>query len=504
VTDTLLEVRSVSKAFPGNKALDNVSLTVDRGEIVALLGHNGSGKSTLVKVLSGLYKHDEGEIVLGTDDAPVGIHFIHQNLGLIPSLTVIENLDLGTKHSAGGLGAFNHAAERRRVNALIAEFGVAIDPDARVGRLSAAEQTIVAIVRAFDGWVDGDNVLVLDEPTAALHGDEVETLKDAVRAVAARGAGIIYVSHRLGEVVELADRVVVLKDGVVVAERNRGEYDQSDLVKIIAGGELPKEMEHRETSVGDVRGLEVRDLEGPSLRGVTFEVRVGEILGISGLVGSGMEQLNAAIFGATAPASGRIIVDGADVPLGDPAASIARGIGYVPADRRVRGSVGGFTARENLTLPGLRSLRGRLGNVLQRRERAEVDDWMARVRVLPAGFAEQKFELFSGGNQQKIVLAKWLRLDPRVLLLDEPTQGVDAGAQAEIYELLLTAARTGTAVVVSSSDTKELSALCDRVLVLRDGRVVEEFDRDHLSESALVSAVIDDSITNDPIESGNR
>ena len=231
----VLRLTGISKTFPGGRVLHDVELALRPGEVRALVGENGSGKSTLVKVLSGLYKHDEGEIVLGTDEAPAGIHFIHQNLGLIPSLTVIENLDLGVKPRAGGLAPFRHASERRRVRDLIAEFGIAIDPDARVGTLTAAEQTIVAIVRAFDGWTLADNVLVLDEPTAALHGDEVGILQDAVKAFAARGVGIIYISHRLGEVVELADRVIVLKDGVVVAERERGSFDQSDLVRIIAG-----------------------------------------------------------------------------------------------------------------------------------------------------------------------------------------------------------------------------------------------------------------------------
>jgi len=491
VSDVLLDVREVTKTFPGNRALDAVSLTVRRGEIVALLGHNGSGKSTLVKVLSGNYSHDSGEIVLGSEHAPAGIHFIHQNLGLIPSLTVIENLDLGTRPPSGGLAPFNHAREKQRVQKLIADFGVDIDPDARISTLTPAEQTIVAIVRAFDGWSAGDNVLVLDEPTAALHGEEVITLQNAVRSVAAKGAGVVYISHRLGEVVELADRVIVLKDGKVVAERARGHFDQSHLVQIIAGGEIPRDVAQRESTIGAVQ-LEVRGLVAPALRGVDFVAHAGEILGISGLVGSGMEHLNAAIFGSITPQAGSVRVGGAAITPGSPPASIARGIGFVPADRRTLGSVGTLAARENITLPRLSTLREPWGAVNRSRERAEVNEWMTRVHVHPAGFPEQRFDLFSGGNQQKIVLAKWLRLTPRVLLLDEPTQGVDAGAQAEIYELLVEAASAGAAVVVSSSDTKELSAICDRVLVMRDGRVAEEFARDTLTESALVRAVVDD------------
>jgi ABC-type sugar transport system ATPase subunit len=501
VSDVLLDVREVTKTFPGNRALDAVSLTVKRGEIVALLGHNGSGKSTLVKVLSGNYTHDSGEIVLGSDDRPAGIHFIHQNLGLIPNLTVIENLDLGIRPRAGGLAPFNHAQEKQRVQGLIADFGVDIDADARIASLTPAEQTIVAIVRAFDGWSDGDNVLVLDEPTAALHGDEVITLQNAVRSVAAKGAGIVYISHRLGEVVELADRVIVLKDGKVVAERERGHFDQAHLVEIIAGGEIPRDVAQRESIIGPVQ-LEVRGLVAPALEGVDFVAHAGEILGISGLVGSGMEHLNAAIFGSITPTAGAVSVGGSTVAPGAPPASIAAGVGFVPADRRTLGSIGTLAARENITLPRLSTLREPWGAVNRARERAEVDDWMTRVHVHPAGFPEQRFDLFSGGNQQKIVLAKWLRLSPRVLLLDEPTQGVDAGAQAEIYELLVEAASAGAAVVVSSSDTKELAAICDRVLVMRDGRIAEEFTRGALTESALVRAVVDDGPA--PTNEGTR
>ena len=490
MTDTLLAVRGLTKRFPGNVALDDVSLTVGRGEIVALLGHNGSGKSTLVKILSGLYAQEAGEIVRG-DGNSTSLHFIHQNLGLIPGLTVVENLDLGTRPRFGGLLPFRHTQERDRVQGLVAEFGGAFDVDARISALTAAEQTVVAIARAFDGWAAGDNVLVLDEPTAALHGEEVEILQNAVRAIAARGAGVVYISHRLGEVVELADRVIVLKNGRVIAEKDRGHFDQRELVRIIAGGEVPDELEHRESARGAAR-LSVRGLTGPSLDGVDLVAYAGEVVGVTGLVGSGMEQLNAAVFGATPTLAGEIAVDGRILPRASPSAAIAAGIAYVPADRRERGSIGTFSARENVTLPRLSTLR-RAGVVDLARERAEVDDWMDRVNVLPAGFAAQRFDLFSGGNQQKIVLAKWLRLQPKVLLLDEPTQGVDAGAQAEIYELLVAAAEAGAAVIVSSSDTKELATICDRVLVTRDHRIVDEFSRDRLSESALVRAVVDDS-----------
>jgi ABC-type sugar transport system ATPase subunit len=500
VNDLLLEVRKVTKTFPGITALDEVSLTVRQGEIVALLGHNGSGKSTLVKLLSGIYRPDGGSVVLKSPGGETtGLHVIHQSLGLISNLSVIENLDITERHAASGLLPFSRRRERRAVQELIAQFGVEIDVDLAVGKLTAAQQTIVALVRALNGWTTANNVLVLDEPTAALHGDEVGVLQNALREIAKTGAGIIYISHRLGEVVEIADRVIVLKDGKVVAEEVRGAFDQSSLVTIIAGGQAPAELETRTAPVGQPV-LTVRGLHGTSINGIDLDVAAGEIVGVSGLIGSGMEQLNAAIFGGVKASAGFVAVDGRRVAA-SPEASIRAGIAMVPADRRILGSIGSFSAGENIVLPRMSPLRRALGWLDRRRERADVEHWMSRVRVVPSGSSQQKFELFSGGNQQKIVLAKWLRLVPRILLLDEPTQGVDVGAQAEIYELIVTAAREGAAVLVSSTDTKELAALCDRVVVLRDGIVVQQIERAGLTESSLVRAVVDDqaSTLNTPV-----
>ena len=489
--DVMLEVREISKSFGASKVLDSVSLSVRRGEVVALLGHNGSGKSTLVKILSGAYSHDEGDILKG-QAGETRLHFIHQVLGLIPTLTVTENLDLGLARPAFGLAPLRRREERSRVKALIATFGVTIDPDALVSALTPAERTIVAIVRALAGWDGGDHVLVLDEPTAALHGDEIDLLKSTVRNLAARGAGVIYISHRLGEVVDLADRAIVLKNGMMIAELTRGEFNQASLVRLIAGGD--HHMGERPTRwAGTAPGLTIKDLRGHSLRGVSFESEGGEILGVTGLVGSGMERLNGTIFGASAATSGIVLVHGARVQLGAPQSAIRAGVAFVPADRRGRASIGCFSALENLTLARMSDLCRPWGALDHARERREVLGWMNKLQVVPSGRLDQVFDLFSGGNQQKIVLAKWLRIKPKVLLIDEPTQGVDASAQAEIYDLLARAARNGATIVISSTDTKELAAICDRVIVMRDGVDCEDFSGAELSESRLVTAVIDDA-----------
>jgi ribose transport system ATP-binding protein len=489
--DILLDVRRVSKSFGANRVLDAVSFSVGRGEIVALLGHNGSGKSTLVKILSGVYSRDEGEVERGPQ-GETRLHFIHQTLGLIANLSVAENLDLGGPHRGYGLSPIRRREEKKRIASLVGAFGVEIDPDAPVATLTAAERTIVAIVRSLAGWSAGDNVLVLDEPTATLHGEEIETLKRAVRALAEQGAGVIYITHRLGEAVELADRAIVLRNGVKILEEARGAFDHNALVRAIAGADV-KSVRRRSVAQPRPEVLEARNIVGHSLRGVSFQARRGEILGISGLVGSGMERLNGAVFGAARRTEGEVSVDGVPLQAHSPRSALRAGVAFVPADRRAKGSVGRFTARENLTLARMRDVSTAWGAISPGRERHEARSWMDRLRVAPAGRIEQAFDLFSGGNQQKIVMAKWLRTEPRVILVDEPTQGVDAGARTEIYELLMAAAGDGAAVVVASSDSKEIAEICDRVLVLRDGVVSTELSGADVTETALIAAILDES-----------
>ncbi|MDQ2852326.1 MAG: sugar ABC transporter ATP-binding protein [Actinomycetota bacterium] len=483
----------MSKSFPGLKALDDISLEVYPGEVVAVLGHNGSGKSTLVKILAGVYQSDAGSVVEVRDGdgqlvagphARDDLHFIHQDLGLIDILNTVENLGLGATTRRMGLAPVRGAAERRHAAELIARFGANFDVTVPVGRLSPAERAVVAIARAMDGWARPDNVLVLDEPTTALHRDEVQVLFEAVRRIAASGAGIVFISHRLDEVLDLADRVVILRDGRVVAQEPTAGLDHDTMVRLIAGQEVA------DLTVADGDGpgeplLTVVDLNGPGLKDFSLSLRAGEIIGIGGLLGSGREQLGPLLFGAQLRLGGRVEIGGQGLAAGDTTAAIAAGMAYVPADRRRAGAVMDMSVRENLTLPALGPLRRRFGRLDGRAERVETQSWMNTVALRPPN-GDQPLKLFSGGNQQKVVLAKWLRVRPRVLLLDEPTQGVDVGAKAAIYELILAAKRSGTGVLLCSSDTKELVTLCDRVLVLRDGRVASDVPRVELTEARLV------------------
>ena len=432
----LLEVHSVSKTFPGLKALDDVELAVHAGEIVALVGQNGSGKSTLVKILAGVHTPDPGaEITLANvDGSKVGLYFIHQDLGLVGSLSTVENLDLGRTHTARVLLGPRRRAETRRAREVIASFDGDFDVRLPVDALTPAERTIVAVARALDGWDHPHNVIFLDEPTASLHGEEVDKLFAATRRLAERGAGVVFISHRLDEVIELADRVVCLRDGKLVADVERGAYDHDDLVELIAGKMIADPSGDRKRTVGDVV-LRARGLAGVTINGLDLDLHSGEILGISGVIGSGREAVAGLLSGATPGHVEAFEVADQPVRALDPRAASAAGVAYVPGDRHRQGAVMTMSARENLTLPWLAPLRRMLGRLDQRAERKEVTDWMQRLAVRPAE-PERRLNLFSGGNQQKLVLAKWMRTEPKVFLLDEPTQGVDVGAKAEIFTLL--------------------------------------------------------------------
>lgn len=500
----LLQLSSVSKTFGATKVLGNVSLEVHSGEIVALVGHNGSGKSTLVKILAGVHRADPGaqmEIV-GSEGQRVDVmqaqdrlHFIHQDLGLVDMLTTTENLDLGQSHRAGGLlptkqGAMHEAAQR-----VVARFGSSFDVRVPVRELSPADRTVVAMARALSGWSGSDHLLVLDEPTTAFHADEVARLFAAVRTVVSRGAGVIFISHRLSEVFEFTDRAVVLRDGRLVGAIGREAFDHDHFIEMIAGRALApalsKQPEHG--NIGDA-ALKVDGLRGDRVEGLNFAVRAGEILGVAGVAGSGREQLAGLIFGARERLGGSVHIEGRPVPSDDIGSAIQRGVGFVPAERHRDGAIMTLCARENLTLPLLRPLRRTFGRLDARAEKADVAGWIETVGLRPPA-PEQPLSAFSGGNQQKVVLAKWLRTKPHVLLLDEPTQGVDVGAKAAIYELIEEAARSGTAVLVASSDTEELVRLCDRVLVLDGGQMAAEIFRADLSEPRLLSEVQRSHIT---------
>ena len=496
MSEALLDVRRLSMTFPGLKALDDVSLSVRSGEVVALVGQNGSGKSTLVKILAGLHEPDPGseiELGQGPDASAVSLHFIHQDLGLVGGLSTIENLDLDRSHGYRSILPSPRHEERRRAEELITGFGASFDVARPVMELTAAERTIVAIARALDGWDHPRNVLVLDEPTASLHGDEVQKLFRAVREVAERGAGVIFISHRLDEVIDLADRVVVLRDGHLVADVGRGEFDHDELVRLIAGVIISVASADKDPDLGEAV-LRARGIRGRTIQSLDLDVHAGEVVGVSGVLGSGREELASILIDSGAGEVEELEVGDRELRNRNPRVALNAGMAYVPGDRHRYGAVMTMSARENMTLPLLRPLQRVFGWLDRPAERADVRSWIERVDVRPAD-PDRALSLFSGGNQQKVVLAKWLRTDPKVLLMDEPTQGVDVGAKAGIFQLIAGAASSGAGVLISSSDDKELALICHRVLVMRDGELAAEVRRPELSEARLVSAALGGSST---------
>jgi ABC-type sugar transport system ATPase subunit len=487
--ESLLEVRHVSKTFPGLKALDDVSLSVGAGEIVAVVGQNGSGKSTLVKVLAGVHAPDPGghvALARAVAGEPAELHFIHQDLALVSSLSTIENLELTRPLGRRALSATPVRRERLAAERLIAGFGASFDVLCPISQLSAGERAVVAIARALSGWTHPRNVLVLDEPTASLHGREVARLFTAVRRVVEEGAGVLFISHRLDEVIELAGRVVALRDGRLVGNATRGEFGHDDLVRLIAGETKPLRPHRGRACAGGAK-LRARAIRGATIETLDLDLEAGEVLGVSGVLGSGREQVASILFGAGEGEVGELVIDGRALARPTPKAAINAGVAYVPADRHRSGAIMTLSARENLTLPRLRPLTGMFGALDISAERAEVANWIQAMEVRPPD-AERPLSLFSGGNQQKIVLAKWLRISPKVLLLEDPTQGVDVGARAAIFDLIGRAAAQGAGVLICSSDAKELTMTCDRVLVMCDGRAVAHITRPELSEEAVVQA----------------
>lgn len=493
-----LVLHGLSKTFPGQVALAGADLELRPGEVHALLGQNGSGKSTLIKILAGFHQPDPGAeasvngepLTLGSAFAAqhAGLRFIHQDLGLVPSLDVVDNLALGQGYRARWWLSDRH--EAAAAEALLAELDTVLDVRTPVSRLSAAERTIVAVARALRGGLSAKGVLVLDEPTASLPGAEVDRLFRLIRTISSRGTAVLYVTHRMGEVFEIADRVTVLRDGRRVLTAPVEEVDHESLVAHIVGRPLDDFYPDPPTPDRTVL-IEVEGLATARLRGLSFRVHRGEILGIAGITGSGREEVAPALFGALPWDAGRISVDGRTYNEMNPAAAIACGIAYLPHDRKRESAIPSLTVRENLTLPSLRPGAG--GWLGVRRERADAEGWLDRLDVRPSR-PERVFSTLSGGNQQKVVIARWLRCGARTLVLDEPTQGVDVGAKTMIYQTLTEAARAGTALVVASSDAEELARLCDRVLVLRDGTIGAELHGtgltvDRLSQQALTATV---------------
>ncbi|MFF7468938.1 ATP-binding cassette domain-containing protein [Streptomyces sp. NPDC008092] len=495
----MLSVTQLSKSFPGVRALSGVDFTARAGHVHALVGENGAGKSTLVKVLTGVYRPDRGEVTYDGEPArfttplqaqQAGISTIYQEVNLVPLMSVARNLFLG-REPLGRLGLIDFRRMRRAADEALRALGIRIDVDRPLRELGVGAQQMVALARAVA--VDA-RVVIMDEPTSSLEPREVRTLFEVIRMLRERGVAVVYVSHRMDELYELCDTITVLRDGRVVHTGPLAELDRLRLVAMMLGREIGEVRADGMTRFSGAHGTDAEPVLSATgltvrhqLRDVSVSVRPGEVVGLGGLLGSGRSETAKAIAGALPTDTGRVVVAGVPVRPGSTAAAIRAGISLLPEDRKSEGILPGLSVRENIALAALPGL-SRFGLVDDARVDRIVETFVKRLRIKAAG-AHQKAGELSGGNQQKVLLARWLALHPKVLLLDEPTRGIDVGAKAEVQALIDELADDGLAVLLISSDTEELIEGSDRVVVLKDGAVVRELTGDDVTEDELMRAV---------------
>jgi len=483
----VLVAHGLTKSFPGVLALDNVDFEVRAGEVTALLGENGAGKSTLIKLMAGFYSPDRGEILV--DGAPIhpdpasahriGVATIHQDAHLVPAMSVAENIMLGRWPTQYGL--LSVTRQRQLAAEALAKVAPHLNPATPAGRLSPADQQLVEIARAIS---EDSKVLVMDEPTTSLSPPEIDRLFGVVNDLKSKGLGIVFVSHWLEEVFRIADRVTVLRDGRLVGTRPIGELDHDKVIRMMVGRDV-RESVHEKRPIGDVV-LSVRNLcRENMLDDISFDVRAGEIVGMSGLVGAGRSELAACIFGIDPYDSGSVMIADRKIPPNDPKEAIEAGIGLVPEDRRRQALVSLLSVRTNITLSLLERVTkfGFLSTTMEE----QVAERQVRALAVKTPSTKTRVSTLSGGNQQKVVLARWLARRPKVLILDEPTKGIDVGAKSEISELVIRLAREGMGILLISSELPEILALSDRVLVMRSGRISGSLTREEATSESIMS-----------------
>ncbi len=489
----LLEMRGVRKRFPGVIALDGVDLDLRSGEVHVLLGENGAGKSTLMKILSGAQAADEGEILVDgravVIDSPraarrLGISIIYQELTLVPHLSAPANVFLG-KEPTGRFGLLDLDFMKSKTRELLLDLGIALDLDVPVSTLGIAEQQMVEVAKALS---EDARILVMDEPTSALTASEIEQLFAAIARLLARGVGIIYISHRMNEVQRIGHRVSVLRDGRRISTRPVPDVTIDELIRLMVGRSVGDHFpRHRSPPGAEVLKVDHLSRQGV-LHDISFHLRRGEILGVAGLLGAGRTELARALFGADRSDGGQVVVKGRLALVRSPAEGIATGLGLLPEDRKAQGLVLGLTVRQNIALTSAKRL-SRFGLVEERKEAELSQRFVDELRIKTPSL-EQLTGALSGGNQQKIVLGKWLAASVDVLIMDEPTRGIDVAAKVEIYELMNRLTESGAAILMISSELPEILGMSDRILVMRGGRIVSEFAAGGADQETLLGAAL--------------
>ena len=484
----ILEVKNVTKTYPGVVALDNVSFDVEEGEILALIGENGAGKSTVIKTISGAIQADRGEIIIDgqrftklnpTQAKEAGIGVVYQELNLVPSLSIMENIFLGDHVGGGRLGP-NFREMRKRSEEIMVDLGVKIDVSTQVQMLSTAQMQIVEIAKAV---VKNCKVLIMDEPSASIPMAEVENMFRIVRRLKEKGVAVIYISHRLEELFELCDRVTVFRDGQYVITRNVADITKKDLIRYMIGRELTEKFPERDVAPGEPV-LEVRDLTGNGDFHINLELYRGEILGLAGLVGAGRTELAKMLCGDVKPDSGQILIHGKELKAASAADGVKAGIGLVPEDRKLEGVFLNYTIEWNIPVMSLKRV-SKFG-FMNFRELDRLTKTYVDTLAIKTPSVKQEVRNLSGGNQQKVVVAKVLAAENEILIFDEPTRGIDVGAKQEIYKLMNSLVEQGKSILMISSEMEELLGMSDRIVVLHEGRVTGELQKDEFSQDKVL------------------
>lgn len=497
----ILSITDIDKSFPGVKALDQAGLNVYSGKVMALMGENGAGKSTLMKVLTGIYTKDAGRIEFEgkeqyftnpRESQHAGISIIHQELNLIPELTIAENIFLG-REKTGLMGKILWSEMYREADALLARLNVKHSSRQLVGELSIGEQQMVEIAKAlsFDS-----KVIIMDEPTDALTDTETESLFKIINELKAQNRGIVYISHRLKEIFEICDKVTVLRDGQFIAQKEVVEINEDNLIELMVGRRLDEQYPRIEHNFGE-KTLQVSNLEGDGIHNISFDLHRGEILGISGLMGAGRTELMKMIYGALPHSSGSIKLDGEALHIDHPAQGLKAGIAYISEDRKGDGLVLSLTVKENMTLCALNHFIGGI-KIKGQEEIAAVEEYIKLFNIKTPTYNKIIGEL-SGGNQQKVAIAKGLLTKPKVLILDEPTRGVDVGAKKEIYELINKFKQQGMSIILVSSEMPEVLGMSDRILVMHEGHISGEFDVKDADQEKLMACAVGKTVTKEAI-----